>query len=51
MKAIAYIIIITLSVGFGVLVANIKDHSIRVGLTTMFVSLALNLLAQKIGII
>ena len=51
MKAIAYIVLIIISVGCGTLVSNIKDRSIRVGLTTMFVSLALNLLAQKIGII
>lgn len=51
MKVLTYIILITLSVGLGVLVASIKDRSIRVGLTTMFVSLALNLLAQGIGII
>lgn len=51
MKVIAYLVIITVSVTVGVLVASIKDRSIRVGLTTMFVTLALNLLAQEIGII
>lgn len=51
MKVIAYLVIITVSVTVGVLVANIKDVPTRVGLTTMFVSLAVNLIAQIAGII
>lgn len=51
MKVLAYIILITVSVGLGVLVANIENRSIRTGLVTAFVSLALNLIALKIGII